>query len=205
MIYIEYHRLQQVLQRESMQDNARLSVQDRQDIRNYRLKRLQHYAPAIEIEVTTHGKPIAKLPNTLAFNHSHSQAHYALAYSDTVADLGIDIEDMSRNVRMMHALAKKSFHPDEYRMWQSLDYCREFWFKVWTIKEAVLKAHGLGIRLDLHSLNTHAHPTWDFGRVEHLQLGVFMYQHICLAKSMLTVAYRYNTQNLSPIKLDLHA
>ena len=202
MIYIEYHRLQDVLQ--TSLAPSRLSVQDRQAIQEYRLVRLQAYQSDLQIETTAHGKPIAKLPNTLAFNHSHSQAHYALAYSDTVVDLGIDIEDISRNVRMQ-ALAKKSFHPDEYRMWQSLNYCREFWFKVWTIKEAVLKAHGLGIRLDLHSLNTQAHPTWNFGRVAHPQLGVFIYQNLILNKSILTVAYRQHCHDLEPLKLKLNA
>ena len=202
MIYIEYHRLQDVLHLSSAP--SRLSKQDRQVIQNYRLTRLQSYQPNVHIETTVHGKPIAKSPNTLAFNHSHSQHHYALAYSDVVIDLGVDIEDLTRNVRMQ-ALAKKSFHPDEYAMWQSLNYCREFWFKVWTIKEAVLKAHGLGIRLDLHSLNTNAHPTWNFGRVEHPLLGVFIYQQLCLNNSMLTVAYRQDDVNLQPLKLALHA
>ena len=204
MIYIEYHSLQHLLHRELVQAKSRLSVQDRQFIRDYRLMRLQNYVPDLEIEMTAQGKPIAKPPHHLAFNHSHSQAHYALAYSDGIIDLGIDIEDLDRDVRM-HALAKKSFHPDEYQMWQRLDYCREFWFKVWTIKEAVLKAHGLGIRLNLNTLNTHAHPTWGFGRVMHPQLGVFMYQHICLAKSVLTVAYRQEGHHLQPIQLGLYA
>ena len=77
--------------------------------------------------------------------------------SEHVKDIGVDVEELDRNVRL-DALAKHAFHPDEYETWLSLEQDREYWFKVWTIKEAVLKASGLGIRLDLNTLNTQAHP-----------------------------------------------
>ena len=134
------------------------------------------------------GKPILKFPNEFQFNQSHSQHSYAMAISDEIAHIGVDIEDLNRQVRF-EALAKHAFHPEELRVWQALNYDRAFWFKVWTIKEAVLKAHGMGIRLSLNTLNTHAHPTWDFGVVEHELLGSFYYQNIVMPNAMLTVAY----------------
>ncbi len=102
--------------------------------------------------------------------------------------IGVDIEDLNRQVRL-EALAKHAFHPEEMKVWQALNYDRAFWFKVWTIKEAVLKAHGMGIRLSLNTLNTKAHPTWDFGVVEHELLGSFYYQNIVMSNAMLAVAY----------------
>ena len=39
------------------------------------------------------------------------------------------------------------------------DQDKEYWFRYGRPKEAILKASGLGIRLDLNSLNTQVHPT----------------------------------------------
>ena len=142
-----------------------------------------------ELGRTEFGKPFLVQHPKLAFNHSHSQQHYALAVSQQVSDVGVDIEDLSRQVRF-EALAQHAFHPDEYAQWQALDYDPIYWFKVWTTKEAVLKAHGLGIRLSLNSLNTQVHAVADGGRCEHAQLGMFAYQNYQLPHCMLTVAWR---------------
>ncbi|WP_343581224.1 4'-phosphopantetheinyl transferase superfamily protein, partial [Acinetobacter sp.] len=99
-----------------------------------------------------HGKPFLS-SHSLHFNHSHSQQYYALAMSERVQDIGIDVEEMDRKVRY-DALARHAFHPEEYQIWQQQDQDIEYWFRVWTTKEAILKASGLGIRLDLNSLNT---------------------------------------------------
>ncbi|MFX5735442.1 4'-phosphopantetheinyl transferase superfamily protein, partial [Acinetobacter baumannii] len=85
-----------------------------------------------------YGKPYL-LNHTLHFNHSHSQQYYALALSERVKDIGIDVEELDRKVRL-DSLAQHAFHPDEYATWQNLEQDREYWFKVWTTKEAVLKA-----------------------------------------------------------------
>jgi len=113
-----------------------------------------------------YGKPYL-LNHTLHFNHSHSQQYYALALSERVKDIGIDVEELDRKVRL-DSLAQHAFHTDEYATWQNLEQDREYWFKVWTTKEAVLKASGLGIRLDLNTLNTQAHPT-DYVRMNLLE------------------------------------
>lgn len=198
MIFLQHRTLHSLLPHHQGQQGFRLTAQDRQLIRDYRHMQLCLIDPQLEIESTIYGKPVAKNLPQFVFNHSHSQADYALVYSFDVQDLGVDIEDLNRQVKM-HALAKRSFHPHEYQTWQSLDYCSIFWFKVWTIKEAILKAHGMGIRLDLHSVDTQAHPLWNFGRVEHALLGVFYYQNIQLSHVMITVAYRQQEMNLQHI------
>lgn len=138
---------------------------------------------------TDFGKPY--LPNfpDIAFNHSHSQQHYALGVSRQVKDLGVDIEDLGRKVRF-DALAQHAFHAEEYQQWQASDEDPNYWFKVWTCKEAVLKASGLGIRMSLNQLQTQCDPTQDRGICQHPDLGVFAYQHLYFAHAMLTVAWR---------------
>ncbi|ONN51155.1 ACP synthase [Acinetobacter genomosp. 33YU] len=135
-----------------------------------------------------YGKPYL-LDHTLHFNHSHSQQYYALALSERVKDIGIDVEELDRKVRL-DSLAQHAFHPDEYATWQTLEQDREFWFKVWTTKEAVLKASGLGIRLDLNTLNTQVHPTNHGGLCSHELIGTFAYQNFILGNMILTVAWR---------------
>ena len=144
---------------------------------------------AEEVVRTTFGKPYLKDDLSFHFNYSHSQQHFALASSFSMRDLGVDIEDLNRQVRF-DALAQHAFHPDEYRNWKALNEDQEYWFKVWTTKEAVLKASGLGIRINLNSLNTHVHADAIGGMCEHTQIGSFGYQHYVVDNTMLTVAWR---------------
>jgi len=135
-----------------------------------------------------YGKPYL-LDHVLHFNHSHSQQYYALALSERVKDIGIDVEELDRKVRL-DSLAQHAFHTDEYATWQNLEQDREYWFKVWTTKEAVLKASGLGIRLHLNTLNTQAHPTNHGGLCSHELIGTFAYQNFVSGNMILTVAWR---------------
>ena len=138
---------------------------------------------------TNFGKPYLNDYPDFSFNHSHSQNFYALATSKQVQNLGIDIEELNRKVRF-EALAQHAFHPEELKYWKMLAYDPEYWFKVWTTKEAVLKASGLGIRINLNELNTNLHPEQNGGRCEHPEIGVYAYQNYTLAGCMFTVAWQ---------------
>lgn len=138
---------------------------------------------------TNFGKPYLNDYPDFSFNHSHSHNFYALATSKQVQNLGIDIEELNRKVRF-EALAQHAFHPEELKNWQALAYDPEYWFKVWTTKEAVLKASGLGIRINLNELNTNIHPEQNGGRCEHPEVGVYAYQNYSVAGCMLTVAWQ---------------
>lgn len=138
---------------------------------------------------TAWGKPYLSAYPTFAFNQSHSHKHYALASSKQQADIGVDVEDLDRVVRF-DALAQHAFHADEYALWQAHDCDPELWFKIWTAKEAILKASGLGIRLSLNQLHTQIHAEHNGGICQHPELGTFAYQHFQLAGCMLAVAWR---------------
>lgn len=185
---------------------AQLLKQQKQDF--FELKQFNHYkkqqiqayrnqlladdlhcpVAALEFAKHEHGKPFLA-SHQLYFNHTHSQHYYALASSQSVQDIGIDVEELDRKVNF-DALAKHAFHPDEYRIWQE-SQDREYWFKVWTTKEAVLKACGLGIRLDLNSLNTQVHPEQHGGMCHHPVIGTFAYQNFILNQTIvMTIAWR---------------
>lgn len=186
-IYLQYRTLTTLLNLKTEKQNIRLTVLQRNIIQQYRQIQLETYLKApLNIQSNDYGKPIA-LNHHLAFNHSHSQQHYALVFSQDNTHLGVDIEDFSRQVRMQE-LAEHYFHPNELLNWKNTGEDREFWFKVWTTKEAVLKAHGLGIRLDLQTLDTDVRVDKNFGCIKHEKIGIFYYQNIVFKDSMLTVA-----------------
>lgn len=151
-------------------------------------EQFSHPIRSLDFTTTEYGKPYLLNYPDFSFNHSHSQNFYALATSSNVQNLGIDVEELSRKVRF-EALAQHAFHPEELKNWQALDYDPEYWFKVWTTKEAVLKASGLGIRMNLNELNTNLHPEQNGGRCEHPEIGVYAYQNYAVAGCILTVAW----------------
>lgn len=180
----------QVNQNDSLRSQL---AQQKKAIHAYRNQRLSHYFK-IKIDQESiaqeeHGKPYLLAHPDSSFNHSHSRHFYALAMSEHVADVGVDIEELTRKVRF-EALAEHAFHADELQQWHALDCDLEYWFKVWTTKEAVLKASGLGIRLNLNELNTNVHPLHHGGMCEHPKLGIFAYQNYHVGECMLSVAWR---------------
>ena len=160
------------------------------DYRNQLLSEQLHIAlQHDDFSKTEYGKPYLTNFPKFYFNHSHSQKHYALASSTQMHDLGVDVEDLDRKVRF-EALAEHAFHANELQHWHALEQDRNYWFKVWTTKEAVLKAAGLGVRLNLKELETQVHPIHDGGLCHHPLIGTFAYQNFHLAQVMLTVAWR---------------
>lgn len=153
-------------------------------------------AQDLQFEKTGHGKPFLGNYPELAFNHSHAREHYALALSQHVQDVGVDIESLRRKVRFQ-ALAEHAFHPEEYQHWQATGQSPEYWFQVWTAKEAILKACGLGIRLSLHTLNTQAVAGQQQGFCQHPELGEFRYQHMLWNDALCTVAWR-DVESVTP-------
>jgi len=175
------------------QQELRQQIQQRkQAIYAYRNRLLSEIlgqpVTALSFAYTCHGKPYLKEHN-LAINHTHSKKIYALVTSSEQQDIGIDVEDLERQVRL-DALAQHAFHEEEYQTWKSMDKDRLYWFKVWTAKEAILKASGLGIRLSLKDINTRVHPMYDNSQMQHESLGYFAYQHFEVAQSLITIAWR---------------
>lgn len=182
----------------------------KQAIAEYRNQLLTQYLDQeitdADVLRTSYGKPYLKDHAQFYFNHSHSQHYYALATSQRYADLGIDIEELSRNVRF-DALAQHAFHPNELQKWQDSDFDKSYWFKVWTTKEAVLKASGLGIRINLNEFDTQAHPIHDGGMCQYPSIGHFAYQNIQVGDVMLTVAWaaEASCKGFNFPKIELHS
>lgn len=107
-------------------------------------------AQAPLIERGAHGKPFAPALPDLHFNLSHAGPHLLLAFARGQA-LGIDLERRDRRLSI-EGIAGRFFAPREAQALAGLPPAqqREAFLRLWTRKEAVLKAigRGLGFGLD---------------------------------------------------------
>jgi len=110
---------------------------------------LSHYLnlspEQIKFKYSSKGKPsLDQDPSPLYFNlsHAHEKAIYAIAPEENI---GIDIEYM-REIEVL-SLAQRFFCDSEYRWLNSLDSEAQYpaFFRLWTCKEAYLKATGEGL------------------------------------------------------------
>lgn len=115
-------------------------------------------AASLDLARSPEGKPWLR-NHSLQFNLSHSRDAVVLAWHDSRVPLGVDIEHREREAAFT-ALARRYFHPCELRDWQQapLHMQDETWLAIWTRKEAVLKAQGMGLRADLKGINTTQNP-----------------------------------------------
>jgi 4'-phosphopantetheinyl transferase len=130
---------------------------------------LSRYVPvppeAWRFALGSHGRPdIANLPAgapALVFNLSHTRGLVACAV--TVArEVGVDVEFTGRDIT--HDIPGRFFAPDEVRDLRRLPAAeqRPAFFDYWTLKEAYIKARGLGLAIPLHHFAFTRHP--DGGR-----------------------------------------
>ena len=95
------------------------------------------------------GKPHVVQAPSMHFSLSHSDDRALLAISDTL-EVGADLE---RRRTLEHLdLARRYFHPDEIAEIEAQPgdgAQREAFFRIWTLKEAVVKALGKGLSMPL--------------------------------------------------------
>ena len=96
------------------------------------------------------GKPYLRDFPHWQFNLSHSKQHLALVCGQTQHPLGIDIESHPRTIRP--AVIKASLSATELSHYHQAAEPLRYWLQVWTLKEAVLKAHGKGLSFGLEKL-----------------------------------------------------
>lgn len=122
----------------------------------------------------------------LHFNISHTQEYFVLALTEN-ALIGIDVENIERKIDIFN-IAKRFFHHEEYQALLNAQHPTDTFFRIWTQKEAFVKAIGEGISFGLEKFcvdpinpqviaieNNHYHAE-DF----HSYLSILPKQH-CLA------------------------
>lgn len=115
---------------------------------------LNCHTSEIAFYYTEKGRPeIAdpKKADFLSFNLSHSQAGFMIGVR-RMQTVGVDLEDYNRNISDALAIAQHSFHPKEIAELLSVPVADrlKIFFKIWTQKEAYLKACGFGLSAGLN-------------------------------------------------------
>jgi 4'-phosphopantetheinyl transferase len=97
-----------------------------------------------------YGKPRLVAPRGLAFNMSHSGGIVLIGVARDTA-IGVDVEAL-RPVPERPNIVQRYFHPGEAADFATVpdDQAQGAFFRCWSRKEAVVKALGLGMSLDLH-------------------------------------------------------
>ena len=104
-----------------------------------------------------HGKPhvVARDSSaTIEFNVAHSHGRIVIAFArDT--PLGVDMERIDANIEALE-IAQANFTPKECALLAGLsdrNARAQAFYRIWTRKEAVLKAHGGGLTIALTALD----------------------------------------------------
>ena len=113
----------------------------------------------IAFAATEHGKPFALLrgrPAPVSFNLSHSGEHGLIAVAPA-GRLGVDVEERTAR-RDLDGLAGTVFGPEERTEFAATPESRklQMFFRLWTIKEAIIKAFGTGHTLDVSGVQVPA-------------------------------------------------
>ena len=98
-----------------------------------------------------HGKPFAKVDGeraTAGFNVSHSGCHGLIAFADNEW-LGVDVEERVPR-RDLHGIASLVYGPTEQRLLEDASGGQKIhlFFRLWSMKEALIKALGSGFSLN---------------------------------------------------------
>ncbi|MCA9518143.1 MAG: 4'-phosphopantetheinyl transferase superfamily protein [Myxococcales bacterium] len=106
-------------------------------------------AASLRFVENAHGALSLPAPATLSFNLSHTKGLVAVATCDG-HDVGVDVEDRLRRGRTTE-IAHRFFAPAEVAALRALpeEAQRDRFFAIWTLKEAYIKARGLGLALPL--------------------------------------------------------
>ncbi len=116
----------------------------------YILSCYTHESPELlKFDSGPYGKPLLRRP-ACCFNVTHSGLLMACAVSQ-MAPIGIDVEQI-REIPGMFAIANGHFAPGECERLGALPavYRTRGFFECWTLKEAFIKATGLGLSQGLH-------------------------------------------------------
>ena len=161
-------------------------ITGRGTIREILADRVECPPQAIRFELNKYGKPALHEPESIShiqFNASSSATMGAIALSNDIP-LGFDIEKIkSGSSEDNDLIVKNEFTNDEYDWYikhRNFERIRAF-FKLWTCKEAYLKALGIGLsgKLDGFSIDFQGHePLVSYTGLENIGQSKLSLYHL---------------------------
>jgi len=114
-------------------------------------------ATEIAFVQNAHGKP-ALAGNEIEFNASHSGDYTLIAFCRQ-SPIGVDVEQI-KGKRVVGDLAARVLSPAEYQRFSSLTEPdqKQTFFKIWTLKESVLKGIGSGLSVAPEKIEISFYP-----------------------------------------------
>ncbi|MBO1518888.1 4'-phosphopantetheinyl transferase family protein [Oceanisphaera pacifica] len=168
---------------------AKLFLLGRYLLRQLLAPALQQAPEHIAISLDEKGKP-QLTEASWHFNISHSGNLLALAFGNQ-GPLGIDVESRTLSEKQIHRLAKRYFAPNE-QVWLEQAQTQARFLQLWTIKEAVLKAHGGGIANNLSAVQWQPfEPIAHFDKAQY-QLHLYQAQHTRVTLALQDAALLHN-------------
>lgn len=137
-------------------EKDRLSyIVSRGTLRTLLVKYLNISPQLIRFSYNQYGKPFIDIPQStdIKFNLSHSNEYCLIAINKN-SNIGIDIEWINKDI-MPNDIAKNYFSASELKDFSSINKENQLraFFKIWTRKEAFIKAVGKGLSLSLDSFD----------------------------------------------------
>lgn len=106
-----------------------------------------------QFDINNYGKPSLKGNTDISFNLSHSNGTAVIALGKN-QQLGVDLEQINYQ-KEIHNILDNYFHPNEIFQFKALNNTQKnaLFFKLWTLKEAYIKASGMGLSIPLNAFN----------------------------------------------------
>ena len=107
------------------------------------------------IEKQRQGKPfVLNAPVSIAFSISHSHEKIAIGFCEN-DQFGIDVEHCREDVNFQR-IAQLFFSDSEAKQFEKLSHSeqQDYFYQLWTVKEAIMKATGQGFALSMKSIQT---------------------------------------------------
>jgi len=114
---------------------------------------------AIEFKTGDHGKPHLSESSDVRFNVSHSSRLALIAFS-RVGDVGVDVEEVREDIEALEIASANFSETEAARISAATtveDRARLF-VRIWTRKEAIMKAAGIGIQDGLGTFDVSSEP-----------------------------------------------
>ena len=150
----------------------------------------------LSFEMSKFGKPFARVNGVaapIAFNVSHSGQHGLIALAPE-GRIGVDVEERSPN-RNLDVCIRLLFAPDEQAEFKNV--CGqgkiELFYRLWTLKEALIKAVGAGLSIDTAKFEV------PLAMVRGVKTGVFRFPDVptvawdleCIGNAAFAAAIAY--------------
>ena len=142
---------------------------------------------------------ILKTGPAIHVNFSHTRGALLCGLSD-VSPLGVDLENIQRKVRF-EKLQERCFTRAENGWIAEASNLEDGFFRAWTLKEAYLKATGLGIRIELKDLKSfQAHQVQSASPFE-----VNPNRIVPLGPARITISVYLGAKSRAPITSEKHS